>query len=95
MSGIAFYPPATNTARIPTDAGCTEMKNAIPAGRRIRESENVRIFQAVFKRVFRGRKICLRYFKIGQTYFEICALYFFFAPMWGERAENQFSFFPA
>jgi len=95
MSGIAFYPPATNTERIPTDTGCTEMKNAMPAGRRIRESENVRIFQAVFKRVFRGQKICLRYFKIGQTYFEICALYFFFAPMWGERAENQFSFFPA
>ena len=95
MSGIAFYPPATNTERIPTDTGCTEMKNAMPAGRRIRESENVRIFQAVFKRVFRGQKICLRYFKIGKTYFEICALYFFFAPMWGERAENQFSFFPA
>ena len=95
MSGIAFYPPAKNTARIPADAGCTEMKNTIPAGRRIRESENVRIFQAVFKRVFSWRKICLRYFKIGQTYFEICALYFFFAPMWGERAENQFSFFPA
>ena len=81
MSGIAFYPPAKNTARIPADAGCTEMKNAMPAGRRIRESENVRIFQAVFKRVFSWR--------------EICALYFFFAPMWGERAENQFSFFPA
>ena len=95
MSGIAFYPPATNTERIPTDTGCTEMKNTMPAGRRIRESENVRIFQAVFKRVFRWRKICLRYFKIGQTYFEICALYFFFAPMWGERAENQFSFFLA
>ena len=95
MSGIAFYPPATNTERIPTDTGCTEMKNAMPAGRRIRESENVRIFQAVFKQVFSWRKICLRYFKIGQTYFEICALYFFFAPMWGERAENQFSFFPA
>ena len=70
-------------------------ENAMPAGRRIRESENVRIFQAVFKRVFSWRKICLRYFKIGQTYFEICALYFFFAPMWGERAENQFSFFLA
>ena len=95
MSGIAFYPPATNTERIPTDAGCTEMKNAMPAGRRIRESENVRIFQAVFKRVFRGQKICLRYFKICQTYFEICALYFLFAPMWGKRAENQFSFFLA
>ena len=52
MSGIAFYPPATNTERIPTDTGCTEMKNDMPAGRRIRESENVRIFQAVFKRVF-------------------------------------------
>ena len=95
MSGIAFYPPATNTERIPTDTGCTEMKNAMPAGQRMRESENVRIFQAVFKRVFSWRKICLRYFKICQTYFEICALYFLFAPMWGERAENQFSFFPA
>ena len=95
MSGIAFYPPATNTERIPTDTGCTEMKNTMPAGRRIRESENVRIFRACFNAVFRGQKICLRYFKIGQTYFEICALYFFFAPMWGERAENQFSFFPA
>ena len=30
--------------------------------------------------VFWCGKICLRYFKIGQTYFEICALYFFFAP---------------
>ena len=50
---------------------------------------------AVFKIVFRGQKICLRYFKIGQTYFEICALYFFFAPMRGKRTENQFSFFPS
>ena len=64
MSGIAFYPPATNTARIPTDAGCTEMKNAMPAGRRIRESENVRIFQAVFKRVFRGQKIVACFLKL-------------------------------
>ena len=48
----------------------------------------------VFKIVFRGQKICLRYFKIGQTYFEICALYFLFAPMWGKHTENQFSFFP-
>ena len=44
-------------------------------------------------RVFRGQKICLRYFKIGQTYFEICALYFLFAPMWDKHTENQFSFF--
>ena len=44
-------------------------------------------------RVFRGRKICLRYFKIGRTYFEICALYFLFAPMWDKYTENQFSFF--
>ena len=50
----------------------------------------VRIFGACFNVVFRGQKICLRYFKIGQTYFEICALYFFFAPMWGKRSENQF-----
>ena len=91
MSGIAFYPPAQNTARIPSDTGCTEMKNAMPAGRRIRESENVRIFQAVFKRVFSWRKICLRYFKIGQTYFEICALYFFFAPRGGSEGFLRFN----
>ena len=53
----------------------------------------VRIFGACFNVVFRGLKICLRYFKIGQTYFEICALYFFFAPMWGKYTENQFSIF--
>ena len=53
----------------------------------------VRIFRACFNVVFRGQKICLRYFKIGQTYFEICALYFFFSPMWGKRTENQFSIF--
>ena len=53
----------------------------------------VRIFGACFNVVFRGQKICLRYFKIGQTYFEIYALYFFFAPMWGKRSENQFSIF--
>ena len=53
----------------------------------------VRIFRACFNAVFRGQKICLRYFKIGQTYFEICALYFFFAPMWAKTAENQFSLF--
>ena len=56
-------------------------------------SEFIRVFAPVFKRVFKGQKICLRYFKIGQTYFEICALYFLFAPMWGKRAENQFSLF--
>ena len=50
-------------------------------------------FPAPAGRVFRGRKICLRYFKIGQTYFEICALYFLFAPMWDKHTENQFSFF--
>ena len=53
----------------------------------------VRIFGAYFNVVFRGQKICLRYFKIGQTYFELRALYFFFAPMWGKRTENQFSIF--
>ena len=53
----------------------------------------VRIFRACFNAVFRGQKICLRYFKIGQTYFEICALYFFFTPMWGKCTENQFSIF--
>ena len=51
------------------------------------------IFGACFNVVFRGQKICLRYFKIGQTYFEICALYFLFAPMWDKYTENQFSFF--
>ena len=50
-------------------------------------------FPAPAGRVFRGRKICLRYFKIGRTYFEICALYFLFAPMWDKYTENQFSFF--
>ena len=95
MSGIAFYPPATNTERIPTDTGCTEMKNAMPAGRRIRESENVRIFQAVFKRVFRGQKNSGLLFEISGSDFKIRATNFFFAPMWGERAENQFSFFLA
>ena len=53
----------------------------------------VRIFGACLNVVFRGQKICLRYFKIGQTYFEICALYFFFTPMWGKHTENQFSIF--
>ena len=53
----------------------------------------IRIFGACFNVVFRGQKICLRYFKIGQTYFEICALYFLFAPMWDKYTENQFSFF--
>ena len=32
-----------------------------------------------FERVFRGQKICLRYFKICPTYFKICLTYFFFA----------------
>ena len=95
MSGIAFYPPATNTERIPTDTSGTEMKNTMPAGRRIRESENVRIFQAVFKRVFREQKISGLLFKISGSDFKIRATNFFFAPMWGKRAENQFSFFPA
>jgi len=40
-----------------------------------------RIFKRSFHPVFKGQKICLRYFEIGQTYFELCALYFFFAPM--------------
>ena len=44
--------------------------------------EFVCFFFEVFRRVFGGQKICLRYFKIGQTYFELCALYFLFAPMW-------------
>ena len=43
----------------------------------------------------RGRKICALYFKICLTYFEICRTYFLFAPTWGLRAENQFSFFRA
>ena len=33
---------------------------------------------AVFKIVFRGRKICALYFKICLTYFEICRTYFLF-----------------
>ena len=46
------------------------------------------VFRAVFKRVSTGWKICALYFKICQTYF-------LFAPTWGKRAENQFSFFRA
>ncbi len=30
-----------------------------------------------FNPLKRGPKICLTYFEIGQTYFELCALYFF------------------
>ena len=60
------------------NSGC---KHACPIECGIKLSEFVHVFRAVFKRVFRGGKICLRYFKIGQTYFEICALYFLFAPM--------------
>ena len=71
------------------------MKNTMPAGRRIRESENVRIFQAVFKRVFRGQKNSGLLFEISGSDFKIRATNFFFAPMWGKRVENQFSFFPA
>ena len=59
------------------NSGC---KHACPIECGIKLSEFVHVFRAVFKRVFRGGKICLRYFKIGQTYFEICALYFFFTP---------------
>ena len=44
-------------------------------------AEFVCILGTLFRQVFKGQKICLRYFKIGQTYFEICALYFLFAPM--------------
>ena len=47
----------------------------------------------IFKRVFRGQKIGLRYFKIQGTNFKICALYFFFSPMWVLRTENQFPIF--
>ena len=36
---------------------------------------------AVFKIVFRGRKICALYFKICLTYFEICRTYFLFENM--------------
>ena len=51
------------------------------------------VFGGVLRRVFRGGKICALYFKICQTYFEIGQTYFLFAPMWGKRTENQFSFF--
>ena len=68
------------------NSGC---KHACPIECGIKLSEFVHVFRAVFKRVFRGGKICLRYFKIGQTYFEICALYFLFAPMWVKCAENM------
>ncbi len=53
----------------------------------------VRIVIMFFKRVFRGQKICLRYFEICLTYFKIQGTYFLFAPIWGLRTENQFSFF--
>ena len=56
-------------------------------------SEFVCVFAPVFKRVFRGQKIGLRYFKIQGTNFKICALYFFFSPTLGKRTENQFSIF--
>ena len=50
-----------------------------------RESDFV-VFQGMQNRLFgKAQKICLRYFKIGQTYFEICALYFLFAPKGGEK----------
>jgi len=42
----------------------------------------VRILSTIFTLVFMEQKICLRYFKIQGTYFKICALYFFFSPMW-------------
>ena len=54
----------------------------------------VRILSTIFTLVFMEQKICLRYFKIQGTYFKICALYFFFSPMWGKHTENQFSIFP-
>ncbi len=55
----------------------------------------VSIFRSIFKRVFKGQKICPTYFEIGLTYFKIQGTYFFFAPMWGKRTENQFSLFRA
>ena len=51
------------------------------------------VFRVFFKRVFRGRKICLKYFELCQTYFKLSQRYFFFAPMRGLRSENQFSIF--
>ena len=57
------------------------------------QSGFVRLFRMIFKRVFRGQKICALYFKICLTYFELCQTYFFFAPMWDKRTENQFSIF--
>ena len=57
------------------------------------QSEFVRLFRMIFKRVFRGQKICALYFKICLRYFEICQTYFFFALMWVLHAENQFSIF--
>ena len=57
------------------------------------QSEFVRLFRTIFKRVFRGQKICALYFKICLRYFEICQTYFFFALMWVLHAENQFSIF--
>ena len=44
-------------------------------------------------RVFKGQKISGLLFKISGSDFEIRATNFFLAPMWGKRAENQFSLF--
>ena len=55
----------------------------------------VGLSRAVSERVSGGRKICPTYFEIGLTYFKIQGTYFFFAPMWGKRTENQFSLFRA
>ena len=49
--------------------------------------------QASAGRVFTGQKISGLLFKISGSDFEIRATNFFFAPMWGKRIENQFSFF--
>ena len=53
----------------------------------------VRIFSTIFSLVFMGQKISGLLFKISGSDFEIRATNFFFAPMWGKRIENQFSFF--
>lgn len=45
----------------------------------------VRIVIMFFKRVFRGQKICLRYFEICQTYFKLCPTNFSGGPETGFR----------
>ena len=57
------------------------------------QSEFVRLFRTIFKRVFRGQKINGLLFKISGSDFKIRATNFFFTPVWVLITENQFSIF--